>query len=343
MASKEKKQIASQVNNIIKNFYDDNAKHYWWGAYRYYGYFFSRYLEDKYNNVCSWKQDFPIFYGGGGAMITPKYIGIEVLKGNTYKMNVLKSFVRKCNKRFMVFPVTILFHQNIVIVDSKTKEVELFDSYGNEFEKEVAKQGGIIEGGYELYIDSLKAFFKEILGYKKYTFYRPVDFFPENKEFQNFEIKYCPAEKYKVNSWGFCVVWSFFYAETRISNPNIPRDKCVSNLLNIFDKEVNKLSRKVTSRMMSSRRKSSSTSRSTKKETIQLYNNDICKLIRSYTLFLVKLDNQTGFFKKMLVSLSSRREEFFRNGLVLSTTAFVILAPSILLSTITMKLLQKYF
>lgn len=323
--SQEKKEIAKHVDHIIKNFYNDNEKHQWAGYFSYYGYFFSRYLEDKYKNVCSWNQDFPIIYMGGGVMSTPKFLDDEKLQGNTKKMNVLKTFIRKCNKRFIVFPVTIFFHQNIVIVDTKANEIELFDSYGNEFEKEVIKNGGIILGGYEMYIDTLKSFFSEIFGYKKYTFYRPVDFFPENREFQNFEINYCKADDYKVNSWGFCVVWSFFYAETRISNPDLSREKCIKHLLNLFDRDVDKLTSVSASRTVSRRR---SGKKSNKKETINLYNNNICKLIRGYTLFLSKLDSKTGFFRKMMLFISQNKKVYAKRALIFSVVLFASLAPA---------------
>ncbi len=93
-----------------------------------------------------------------------------------------------------------------------------------------------------------------------------MSFFPKGKDFQDLEIKSCPNENFKINSWGFCVVWSFWYAENRLKYPNKSREKIISEIMDLF--ETGKA------------------------------DNVICKVIRGYTIFLTKLDKDKTFYQK---------------------------------------------
>jgi hypothetical protein len=97
----------------------------------------------------------------------------------------------------------------------------------------------------------------------------------------------CPKENFKINSWGFCVVWSFWYAETRINYPNIPRDVLVKNLLNLFDKDLKKLT---VGKSVSS--------------------HPICKVIRGYTTFLLNLDSNKSFASRYLLHFSLYKDHY---------------------------------
>lgn len=315
--------IAKKIDNIINEFYDNNERVNWKGIHRYYGYFFSKYLDEKYKEVKTWNS-FPI-YSLPNSFTTSGYLKDITLKGDNKQMKELKNFVKNSKTRFIVIPLTLLFHQNIVIIDNIKKEIELFDSYGESFYKESKIPVEI----YNKFTDNLKNFIHDILDDKTYKFYKPIDFFPKDKEFQNLEINYCDSSKFKVNSWGFCVVWSFYYAEMRISNPDITRNILVKDMISLFRKNISSIKK------TSMRRKSSINKISFTKNTetsIKAYNTDICKLIRSYTLFLTKLDKKSGIFEKIKLNIETYKHIVSKQIVLSTLIAGIFMVPSLVAS-----------
>lgn len=309
--------IAQKIDKIINEFYNETERVNWKGIHRYYGYFFSKYLDEKYKNVKTWNS-FPIHSLPNG-FVTPNYLKDIILKGDNKQMKELKYFIKKSKTRFVIIPLTLIYHQNIIIIDNVKKEIELFDSFGESFYKE----SNLPLEAYNKFTENLKNFIYDILDDKTYKFYKPIDFFPKDKDFQKFEINYCESSKFKINSWGFCVVWCFYYTEMRISNPEINRNTLVKDMIDLFHKDISSIKR-----MSSSIKRMSPM----KKTSIKAYNTDICKLIRGYTLFLTKLDKKSGIFTKIKLKIDTYKHLIARQGLVLGVLGSIFIIPSLLVA-----------
>jgi hypothetical protein len=261
----------SNIKGLSK--YNDTEEIDWKGYYRYYGYYFVDYLNHEYDNVCANR-------GLCLQFISKLCVNQSGKNFDAFKyskdLNEVHELFHRCKKRFVVIPVTFLRHQNILIFDTISNEFELFDSYGNivkdEFIKGYEEGYGvthseakeIFDVTYNKYIEQL-TLFCNIMS-KGSKFFEPMSFFPKGKDFQDLEIKSCPNENFKINSWGFCVVWSFWYAENRLKYPNKSREKIISELMELF--ETGKA------------------------------DNVICKVIRGYTIFLTKLDKDKTFYQR---------------------------------------------
>jgi hypothetical protein len=130
---------------------------------------------------------------------------------------------RNTKKRFTLFNVgnnTIYKdgsrdgHSLIIIYDKKFNELEIFDS---------AKQS------LRHYKPLIKIFFEEIYGKELKIIY---PFFPT--PFGVLGYKKC--KDFKFTSDGFCTVWSLWYIEYRLKNPNKSRQQLIENAIEKFNK-----------------------------------------------------------------------------------------------------------
>jgi len=132
---------------------------------------------------------------------------------------IIKS-ISDINIRFIVIPTSIVFgsnigHANAIIYDKKTNELERFDPAG-------------AIGKNQLFDNKLSNHFSKLIKNVKYI--RPSDFMKVG--IQNLDI----TEKYMGDSnigdpIGFCVAWSFWYADMRMRYPEIKRDKLVKYVI----------------------------------------------------------------------------------------------------------------
>lgn len=269
----------SQIKGLKE--YRQDIKLEWQGYFRYYGLFFADYLNKKYDNVTMIK----------GLFL--EYSSFNELKFNYYAKNypyhkpsqakdVFVKTIKDSKKRFVIIPISLMEHQNVLIYDTKLKQVELFDPYGENSINEFIKTSPEMD-------EYIKELFKEIN--EKIKFYKPVDFFPKNKEFQIYEIEVCPKKKFKINSLGFCVVWVFWYAEHRVKFPNKSRNELIKELLKLFDDDVKAI-------LKSHEKKSNKVD----------MNLPICKVVRGYALFLTDLDKNLGYFSKLKLFIKSYKD-----------------------------------
>lgn len=140
---------------------------------------------------------------------------------------------KKCkSKRFVVLPFGYNCidsgHANWLLYDKETCSLERFEPYGKLNDKKCLNPPNL---------DSeIEKLFKENLGdsfIKNY--YHPLSFSPA-RNLQTIQ----EAEKEKLEIVGFCSVWSCFWIDLRLSNPDIDRKK----LLDMTIKELKKLKRK---------------------------------------------------------------------------------------------------
>jgi hypothetical protein len=127
------------------------------------------------------------------------------------------------NKRFVVFPFgfscsNFMGHANFMIYDRKTKSLERFEPYGKTLRK-CSNPVNLDKKMKKLFNDNLGDDFVQ-------KYYQPLDFmskesFQRQQEYENQVNKDDPKG-------GFCVAWSCWYAELRLSNP----DKCRNFIVN---------------------------------------------------------------------------------------------------------------
>ena len=166
------------------------------------------------------------------------YRGRDVWKGGPFFESLLECKAQ--GKRFYVSILSIetatTFHDNILIFDLEKNTCERFEPYGSQY---LTK--GIKATLYNIFITSVSKLFdkkmKSILKLHKFRYIRPIDYCPK----ESFQI-YNNLENNSTNTnnrdpVGFCSVWSLWWADLRLSNPDIPYDKLVTLS---FDK-INKI------------------------------------------------------------------------------------------------------
>ena len=176
-------------------------------------------------------QDYQIFY-------TPK--NPNVLKGmdittkklqGVYKLFLIRDdffdILKKCKlsgKRFVICLLYINFvdtaHQNVIIFDFKKNTCERFEPYGMLFHKfQTVSFETMLEDALD---KELKAYVK--LFDKSMTYLPPSKFCPE-RSFQFYNDYY--GSEYYDDPGGFCSIWSLWWTDLRLSNPDIPQHKLI--------------------------------------------------------------------------------------------------------------------
>jgi hypothetical protein len=152
------------------------------------------------------------------------------------------TLVKKCitsGKRFIVIPLSIVRsgngHLNMLIYDSKMKSMERFEPHGS---------GSVFIDDNQLlsFLKEEASIFLPSLNNKKCsrsgtcfikTYYAPLDYCPE-KAHQYWDIVQKIDKTYnkpkietQTESLGFCAAWSMWYADLRLSNPDVERSELV--------------------------------------------------------------------------------------------------------------------
>ena len=144
------------------------------------------------------------------------------------KLNVPSHFLeelRKClrdeKKRFVTLPLDIVYgvdtlHSHFLVYDKRTGEMERFEPQES------------IDPVHQQAIDeNLKSFFIDDVGetMKISRWYPPMD--------------YCPTQgpRHLLNSGGLCQVWSLWYTNTRLSNPDKTRNQVTTMALGEFKQD----------------------------------------------------------------------------------------------------------
>ena len=112
-------------------------------------------------------------------------------------------------------------HQNFLIYNSITKEMERFEPNGSNITIPCLKNPKMIPQLIDLFHKNVK---KDMIK----TFYEPLDFCPP-KSFQF--IQHHDGTRHKTEK-GFCLSWSYWYADTRLRNPNKTRKQVIDMALN---------------------------------------------------------------------------------------------------------------
>jgi ankyrin repeat protein len=194
------------------------------------------YLMKKYKNIisCPLTTDFTDlpeltnYYKTIGTTISDKgeyynfeavWIDQKLFFPTTFSFT-FKKFLQS-EKRFYIMPLGIELkggsHAGYIIYDNKTKELERFETYGQLFPKKLDYHPKLLD-------PQIKQKFKEHVPAVK--FIQTTEFLPKIG-FQMLDIHEGNKYRYIGDPGGFCVLWSIWYTDMRISNADIPRNKLV--------------------------------------------------------------------------------------------------------------------
>jgi len=160
----------------------------------------------------------------------------KILYPGSLKEKAFFNNIQKCidmKKRFIILPLTVVppscdsanSHANIMIFDTKKKTIERFETYGG---KQFSDE--------KIFIDFDNKFDKLITKHIKYKYLRPKDICPKIG-FQLLEersIDHNIASIRKGDPGGFCAAWSFWYADLRMTYPNIEQKKLQHKAISII-------------------------------------------------------------------------------------------------------------
>lgn len=127
----------------------------------------------------------------------------------------IETLISKCRKRFIAIYVNIscgISHANMMIIDTKNKTAERFEPFGQFDDYMKLYDMTVID-------DNLAKTFKTY----KLKYISPLEFCPNIQKIQELEKK-----TMGVHDLGFCASWSLFYADLRLSYPDIQIYKLLS-------------------------------------------------------------------------------------------------------------------
>jgi hypothetical protein len=135
--------------------------------------------------------------------------------------------VKNCLKKgseFIVIPMGFncddkFGHQNFLIYNTITKEMERFEPNGSDISNPCLKNPKMIPQLIDLFHKNVK---KDMIK----RFYEPLDFCPA----KSFQFIQNDGTKHKTEK-GFCLSWSYWYADTRLRNPNKTRKQVIDMAL----------------------------------------------------------------------------------------------------------------
>lgn len=158
---------------------------------------------------------------------------------NKYHVNqYLHLFIRKCFRykiRFILFKLTIIStdtstHANIILFDKETGIMERFEPYGD-----VPFITEKIDDVIKNYMGDILKDYLQIMGLK-FTYLSPKDYV-NNISFQSISDDGNIYVKKLGDPEGYCLAWTFWYIEMRLSNPNVHPQQLVNNSIkNISEK-----------------------------------------------------------------------------------------------------------
>ena len=139
--------------------------------------------------------------------------------------NTLKECLDKPGIRFIIFKFIFrcadTAHANFMVYDLKFKSLERFEPHGTTLFSFSCISASVDDMILDLFIKNMgKEFIK--------NYYKPLDFCPKLnvQAIEGFELL-----DDKGDPGGFCTSWSYFYADLRLSNPEIDRKQLVTNLI----------------------------------------------------------------------------------------------------------------
>lgn len=213
-ATEEDKNIAQQIKNNLKFIEDLERKGRLNEFPSYKGWHFLQYIltiifSEKYNTLCPL---LPI-------LTYQKYSSSDELSGTP---EIYAAQAGECIKKgedVLIIPMSMTKHENMIIIKVNTREVLRFEPHGDSQTHESRLT--------DIYLKEYTRYLNIFLNLKETPFkYIPTqETCPRisnkyKKGFQTLESLY--KNKGSSESGGYCQLWSFFFAECIITNPDMP-------------------------------------------------------------------------------------------------------------------------
>jgi len=182
-----------------------------------------KYLAKKHNEDCVVIPDTRLKQSLSQSEVSLRWNQTQTNKVDGY-ISIPKGFWKaldKCkgSKRFVIFPFGFTCangdgHANYLVYDVKSKSLERFEPYGHNPDKCLNAPG---------LDDAIKELLQTKWEIKKY--YKPLDFMPKIG-LQTLQEK--EKQLKKKDPTGFCSVWSAWYADLRLANPDMTRKQVIN-------------------------------------------------------------------------------------------------------------------
>jgi hypothetical protein len=147
--------------------------------------------------------------------------------------NFFNKFTQCPSKRFIVFPFgyncTDSGHANYMLYDRKLKSMERFETFGR-INSVCLNPPNLDKKILELFINKFGTDFIK-------NYYTPLSYLPDEnfQTIQEREKEWIDRDE-EEEPVGYCSVWSAWYIDLRLSNPDIDREKLVQLALNKLNK-----------------------------------------------------------------------------------------------------------
>lgn len=181
------------------------------------------------------------------------YANKEELQTSSSLLEKLNYCINKDDIRFIIIPVSLFTetdaHANMVIIDKKAKSIHHYEPNGilkfETFKPQLLYKK--LDNFFRTYFDfSKRNFFTRYIYGTTYKYYKPKDWCPAYG-LQSIESELDVHPFFDVD--GYCAIWSLFWLDIVLSNPEIPQDKLLLNLMNtlsydsfLFREFINKYS-----------------------------------------------------------------------------------------------------
>jgi ankyrin repeat protein len=132
-----------------------------------------------------------------------------------------ESAIKKCSERFFVIPLALNYgrsmegHFNSLLIDNTTKTIERFEPHGYK---------SSWYHNYKQMDERLTAVFKKLL--PGYSYIDPEQYI-NRIGFQGYDSVTNKFDITQFVDMAYCVVWSFWYIDLRLGNPDMSRNKAV--------------------------------------------------------------------------------------------------------------------
>lgn len=193
------------------------------------------YLMNKYGDACVLKSGLYDLYEKKERDINMMYRDGKIFVWENFYKN-LEECYNDGDKRFIIWYLLIIpkdfnkhkyTHQNIMIYDKTKHSLERFDPHG------VSNVDFVVDKRIDDVIVEKLLNNVDIPNFVQ-KYYRPVDICPIGP--QKLEKK---VEAIDSDPGGFCVAWSLWYAELRLSNPDVERNDILQFALDSIEKTEN--------------------------------------------------------------------------------------------------------
>ena len=207
------------------------------------------YLIEKYGSTCFIRANLHgQIYTNTGLVLSGNDDNKLLYKQDIYKQIklILKCMkrIKSTNKEIIIIPLSIRYkgemfaHANMLIYRKSLGLIEHFEPHGPNYNGEKGNFYDYINNKVPIILKTIIKKMNTINSDSRLTYYKknlayvpPSGVCPYNAGLQRIEEKIVVVDKIKKKEGGFCVLWSFFWAELVLLNPLIPTNNLYKDVL----------------------------------------------------------------------------------------------------------------